>query len=260
MGVPHLDLLIKRPAFREEGMNYFEYLNRRSSYKILDQNLMMYNGSFVNINANSIYIDLREYLKEAKLYDYYVDFFNNVCRYLEKSFNNPLKVTMSFKRIVIGIGEKGVYDVGLTLHPVFGIPYIPGSALKGVFRRIISARDPTLLHLFGSLEASGLVDFSDGLINPHKNTIVYLDILSRHVSPDDYDETRNPNPVRFFAIKNADFTFFIVTQRASKRALEKLSEALNDIITSDGDFSILSFGAKTSAGYGWVKKIKIEKR
>ena len=38
-------------------------------------------------------------------------------------------------RLVIGMGQSSVYDNGLTLHPVFGCPYLPGSSLKGIARR-----------------------------------------------------------------------------------------------------------------------------
>lgn len=37
-------------------------------------------------------------------------------------------------RLIIGLGGKGALEFGITLHPVTGLPYIPGSALKGVCR------------------------------------------------------------------------------------------------------------------------------
>lgn len=37
-------------------------------------------------------------------------------------------------RLIIGIGGASVYEVGLTLHHVYGIPYIPASAIKGLTR------------------------------------------------------------------------------------------------------------------------------
>ncbi len=37
-------------------------------------------------------------------------------------------------RMVIGLGGKGALEFGITLHPVTGLPYIPGSALKGLCR------------------------------------------------------------------------------------------------------------------------------
>jgi CRISPR type III-B/RAMP module RAMP protein Cmr6 len=37
-------------------------------------------------------------------------------------------------RLIIGLGGKGALEFGITLHPVTGLPYIPGSALKGLCR------------------------------------------------------------------------------------------------------------------------------
>ena len=35
-------------------------------------------------------------------------------------------------RIIVGLGEKNVLETGITLHHTYGVPYIPGSALKGL--------------------------------------------------------------------------------------------------------------------------------
>jgi len=37
-------------------------------------------------------------------------------------------------RLVVGLGSGSVYETSLTLHHIYGIPYIPGSALKGITR------------------------------------------------------------------------------------------------------------------------------
>jgi CRISPR-associated protein Cmr6 len=37
-------------------------------------------------------------------------------------------------RLVVGLGGKGPLEIGITLHPITGLPYIPGSALKGLCR------------------------------------------------------------------------------------------------------------------------------
>jgi CRISPR-associated protein Cmr6 len=37
-------------------------------------------------------------------------------------------------RIIVGLGGKGPLEFGITLHPITGLPYIPGSALKGLCR------------------------------------------------------------------------------------------------------------------------------
>lgn len=37
-------------------------------------------------------------------------------------------------RLIVGLGGKGVLEMGITLHHTTGLPYIPGSALKGLAR------------------------------------------------------------------------------------------------------------------------------
>jgi CRISPR-associated protein Cmr6 len=36
--------------------------------------------------------------------------------------------------LIIGLGVKGTLETALTLHPLYGFPYLPGSALKGISR------------------------------------------------------------------------------------------------------------------------------
>ncbi len=37
-------------------------------------------------------------------------------------------------RLIVGLGAKGALEIGITLHHTTGLPYIPGSALKGLAR------------------------------------------------------------------------------------------------------------------------------
>ncbi|SNQ49706.1 conserved hypothetical protein [Frankia canadensis] len=52
-----------------------------------------------------------------------------------------LRVTPMW-RLVIGVGEEIPHEVGLTVHGTYGVPILPGSALKGVARRYARAEDP----------------------------------------------------------------------------------------------------------------------
>lgn len=45
----------------------------------------------------------------------------------------PLKTS---SRLIIGLGSTHVLETSITLHHLFGIPYIPGTALKGVCRMV----------------------------------------------------------------------------------------------------------------------------
>jgi len=45
----------------------------------------------------------------------------------------PLSLTLSW-RLVVGLGAASVYETSMTLHHIYGIPYLPGSAIKGITR------------------------------------------------------------------------------------------------------------------------------
>ncbi len=55
-------------------------------------------------------------------------------------------------RIIQGLGIESVYEVSMTLHHVYGIPYIPASVLKGVVRSWIIAE------VFDSKEEKAIAD------------------------------------------------------------------------------------------------------
>ncbi|MFZ8831031.1 MAG: type III-B CRISPR module RAMP protein Cmr6 [Thermodesulfobacteriaceae bacterium] len=57
----------------------------------------------------------------------------------ENIFKNEKDKCLKLKtasRLVVGLGAGHVLETSLTLHHIFGIPYIPGSALKGVVRMV----------------------------------------------------------------------------------------------------------------------------
>ncbi len=41
--------------------------------------------------------------------------------------------------LLLGVGEPSAVEVGLTIHPTWGVPYIPGSALKGLLSHYLMA-------------------------------------------------------------------------------------------------------------------------
>ncbi|WP_290901637.1 type III-B CRISPR module RAMP protein Cmr6, partial [Ferroglobus sp.] len=66
--------------------------------------------------------------KALELYDSYFNHFENFLRGVKASTFNL--VTKS--RLVVGLGDESVYEISIRLHRNYGVPYIPGSALKGV--------------------------------------------------------------------------------------------------------------------------------
>ena len=99
-------------------------------------------------------------------------------------------------RLVIGLGHKGPLEIGLTLHHTWGIPYLPGSALKGLCARVASSRvegweifrepaapgeDPGLFEtMFGSEKRRGRVTFHDAWWVPDGNPPLKPDVMTVH--------------------------------------------------------------------------------
>jgi CRISPR-associated protein Cmr6 len=54
----------------------------------------------------------------------------------ENNENDKCLKLKTASRLVVGLGAGHVLETSLTLHHIFGIPYIPGSALKGVVRMV----------------------------------------------------------------------------------------------------------------------------
>lgn len=169
-------------------------------------------------------------------------------------------------RIAVGLGGETVLETDLTLHHIYGFPYIPGSALKGLTRAYVTGEvaehkskkidndDAVVKRIFGSQEGAGTVIFFDAM-PVHGKTHFVLDIMNSHY-PYYYAEKKpptndqKPNPVAFLTVTNTTFTFALAPRDPQKvqhqediaLALEWLQKALKDY----------GIGGKTSAGYGYL--------
>ncbi|MCF7859662.1 MAG: type III-B CRISPR module RAMP protein Cmr6 [Candidatus Cloacimonetes bacterium] len=201
-------------------------------------------------------------------------------------------------RFVVGLGGESVFETSITLHHIYGFPYIPGQALKGVLRNYIineyfaeeleKAKDSKELDnevekdnlfsfIFGNQKQQGKVVFFDALpvtkpkiekdvINPH-----YTKYYSGALPPADHF---SPIPVFFLMIKDTSFVFNIgikgkdidecenkcYTSTLWKEITEKGLMAFLECITIEA-LSVYGIGAKTSVGYGSFRneeKIPVE--
>jgi CRISPR-associated protein Cmr6 len=166
-------------------------------------------------------------------------------------------------RMVVGLGAESVLETSIALHRTFGVPYIPGSALKGLTAAAAHTRleDPQwrksgkneeigMLHrtLFGDQESGGYVTFHDALWIPNGDRLpLDLDVMTVH-HPDYYQskddapaaDWDNPNPVAFVTAHGKYLLALTGPEDWVKVAIRILVEALQ----RDG------VGAKTAAGYG----------
>jgi CRISPR-associated protein Cmr6 len=166
-------------------------------------------------------------------------------------------------RMAIGLGGGSVYENGITLHHIYGVPYLPASSVKGVTRRGYMEQhgikpnemNAEMKEIFGTDEKQGKVVFLDAFPQKMAAGIVSPDIINNHYQ-DYYDDSKkkppadwhSPNPVFFMTLKNVQFEFLLgVYEETNRKFLSKAQEALNYALIN------LGIGAKTAVGYGLFK-------
>lgn len=171
-------------------------------------------------------------------------------------------------RLVVGLGGESVLETHLTLHRTYGVPYIPGSAIKGLLSRFAATRlqgaawgrnlDPREFYrgeaqraLFGTTDEAGLLLFFDALPTEYR---IHPDVMTPHHSdyyggaaapPADWD---SPIPVPFLSV-TGKFLFALglapgVGQEEGKPWLLAAWRILELALREEG------IGAKTTSGYG----------
>jgi CRISPR-associated protein Cmr6 len=212
-------------------------------------------------------------------------YFKSLTSYMEenKKYDFSLKIS---NRLIVGLGSVSVYKTSITLHHIYGIPYIPSSAIKGVLRsytilecfseelenysedkyqkfeeEVLFAKDEDgnykhqwFIDIFGSQEQKGEIIFFDSF---SKDVKIQKDIMTPHYG-DYYDkkkkvaptDTQSPNPIPFLTVIGK-FRFFIASK---KNDIEKykirdksIKEWLQEALTNHG------IGAKTAVGYGYFR-------
>lgn len=187
-------------------------------------------------------------------------------------------------RLIVGLGSENVLETGITLHHTYGMPILPGSALKGLAAHYChqvwgeanpSFRKPTIegnkvyqkwiegkgpkpeanYHrlIFGTTDDGGCIMFHDGWFVPDsEQSPLKLDVMTPHhrrwidgsLPPTDFD---SPNPVPFLSVAGR---FLIAVSWAgphheqARHWLHLSSTLLREALFRWG------IGGKTSSGYG----------
>jgi len=170
--------------------------------------------------------------------------------------------------MVVGLGGETVLETDLTLHHLYGIPFIPGSALKGLTRSYVTTEvkgnqsdkiekdNETVKRIFGSQEHAGTVIFFDAM-PVNGETKIELDIMNPHY-PDYYGKgqpptnDQNPSPITFLTVANTTFMFALAPRNPKKDQgdVEQVKTWLQEALAKYG------IGGKTSAGYGYFKDVQ----
>jgi CRISPR-associated protein Cmr6 len=187
-------------------------------------------------------------------------------------------------RMIVGLGSENVLETGIRLHHTFGMPIIPGSALKGLaahycdhiwgladakfrkptkeedegYRKYLKGIGPKPednLHrlLFGTTDDSGCIVFHDAWYVPNSaSKPLALDVMTPHhpnwldgsVPPSDFD---SPIPVPFLSVAGR-FRIAVTWNGPEHGDVEHWKKlALSLLKQALAEWGI---GGKTSSGYG----------
>lgn len=184
--------------------------------------------------------------------------------------------------LIVGLGSENVLETGLRLHQTYGVPLIPGSALKGlcshycdqVFGQRHLGNDAATDNkrfrkgwkedgheyhklIFGETEEGGVITFHDAWITPPslKDRALRLDVMTPHhpkwqtnnAPPTDFD---SPIPVTFLSVAGT----FVVRlswsgprDTAPEQAFKWTQLAMAILKEALAESGV---GGKTSSGYG----------
>jgi len=165
-------------------------------------------------------------------------------------------------RMNVGLGGESVYETGMTLHHIYGFPYIPATAIKGIAHHYATEnKHKDIDAIFGvdEKEASdkqakrGKIIFFDAF--PTGEITLSPDIMNNHY-PDYYDggkkppaDWQSPRPIFFLTVKKTSFKFVLGMKPKDydKDLLDKAIELLKNALEQKG------IGAKTAVGYGYMQ-------
>ena len=231
-------------------LNKFTKFNYNDGYKLQNQDV---NEIFFSEDWEEIY--------DLKVKAYYKSIQKLKLNFLEFLFKTDY-------RLLIG-SEQSVYETSIRLHHIYGIPYIPSTAIKGVVKsyyihKLSSFKFLTknnnfeliklnyhFLHLFGSQKQEGKIIFFDAfpttppkikvdIINPHYRD--YYNDNKNKIAPTD---DKNPISIPFLTVEDTKFKFFIASKEPINEDFIKLfKEALQNH----------GIGSKTAVGYGYLKQ------
>lgn len=159
-------------------------------------------------------------------------------------------------RMVVNLGADSVTEVSIALHHTYGVPYIPGTALKGLAAHYANSNmgiawkkgTDAYKAIFGTGKTAGYVTFHDALFVPEQANPQPLqkDTVTGHhqnynkgknVPPADWD---SPTIIPFISVHGK----FLIAISGDEKAKSVAMEILRLALLNEG------IGAKTNSGYG----------
>lgn len=174
---------------------------------------------------------------------------------------------------VTGLGNLHPLENGFLWHPTLGMPYLPGSAVKGLVRALVETayhgddRSAVLKRWFGTeekgdvAEASGCLIFFDAL--PTQPCELLPEIMTPHIgkwyekggkNPQAADtqpgDWHSPVPVGYLVARKLSLQFAIAPRAGAIAAMQSEAELANVWLALDKALEWLGAGGKTAIGFG----------
>ena len=167
-------------------------------------------------------------------------------------------------RLIVGLGTENVLETGIRLHHTYGMPILPGSALKGLAAhycdQVWGETEPRFkkdgeFHrlLFGTTDESGYIIFHDAWFVPDSDSQpLKLDVMTPHhpnwldgsEPPTDFD---SPVPVPFLSVSGKFHVAVSWWGPVSDRSRNWTDLSLSLVTDALNNWGV---GGKTTSGYG----------
>ncbi|WP_233185604.1 type III-B CRISPR module RAMP protein Cmr6 [Thermotoga sp. SG1] len=196
-------------------------------------------------------IDLLQNLKEKK---YILDILQTRRKLIHEKRKPIINLKMKVRsKLLVGAGSPSPVEVGITLSRNYGVPVIPGSAIKGTFASFLyeNGEFDKFSHIFGDEEKEGALIFLDAI--PVSDLRLSVDIINPHFQPYYMQEKSPPNdwydpvPVKYIVVGEGIFQFTVLEdlERSIKDSEKKeIKERFIEML------KVYGLGAKTNYGYG----------
>lgn len=247
---------------------------------------------FFETDRRGVIYQIRTNFSDSFIMDIAKRFYGSIKRFNLK-FSEDLVLKPEW-RMVVGLGNESVYETSMTLHHIYGIPYILGSAIKGVVRSHIiteefaqdgngqielkhaeerALKKQWFCDIFGCPKKSfynesrqGKIIFFDAF--PLSEPQIKVDVMNPHygpyysnsmgkIPPADY---HNPNPIFFLTVEDTEFRFIMgINEKYNTADIPRWDGKRPLEVTCEYVKKALSehgIGAKTAVGYGYMGSVR----
>ncbi|KAF2956647.1 hypothetical protein AS160_04435 [Marinitoga sp. 38H-ov] len=149
---------------------------------------------------------------------------------------------------LIGAGIPSIDEVGFYWSRNLGLPIIPGTTLKGAFRKFLELKNSTFIDsIFGKEDNKGDAIFLDTIpidnieLGKEFQAPHFQNYYSKNKAPNDI---YNPVPINYLSVFKGKFRLDIIIEKNNDEIFKEIESNIKEFLEFYG------LGAKTSMGYG----------